>query len=119
VSHKSSWLSGVIVEINFSFLNHRTQSLCSKDYRAESSQSYLILIEWKIFTYEDCQALRHALLCVPMVLVERIILLVNGKQQMKSSKRYADMMEAIREYRRSLVGPIKWIVRCRLDRLLL
>jgi len=64
------------------------------------------------FFYE---ALRHARLNLSMILVGRIILLVDGKRQTNSGKRYADIMEAVIARRRLLDSPIKLIVYCRLD----
>jgi hypothetical protein len=62
------------------------------------------------------EALHRALLYVSMILVERIILLVDGKQQTKSSKRYADIMEAGRKRKQLSSCPIKLLVYCRLGR---
>jgi hypothetical protein len=47
-----------------------------------------------------------------MILVERIILLVDGKQQTKSGKRYADIVEIGCGHKRLLDLPIKLLVRC-------
>jgi len=49
-----------------------------------------------------------------MILVERIILLVDGKQQTKLGKRYADVVEIGCERKQLLGCSIKLIVFCRL-----
>ncbi|MGE0131363.1 MAG: hypothetical protein AB7U82_25055 [Blastocatellales bacterium] len=61
-----------------------------KDCRTKSNQLYFLSGVEKLYR----EALRHALQCVSMILVGRIILLVDGKQQTKSGKRYADIVEA-------------------------
>jgi hypothetical protein len=48
-------------------------------------------------------------------LVERIILLVDRKQQTKTGKRYADAVEIDHERKQLMGCSIKLIVRCRLD----